>query len=696
MGHSAPPGLNAPVLSLAGVGPRIDARLQTLGIHTVQDLLFHLPRRYMDRTRLVAIGALLADQEALIEGEIELTQVQFGKRRSLLCRISDGTGALTLRFFHFSKAQQNMLERGKHLQCWGQIRRVGRKMEMIHPEYQHIDKQNLGQVEQTLTPIYPATEGVSQGKFRKLTDQAMDALRDDSSELVELVPESLLTDAKLPTLCDALNYVHRPPVDAEVEELMLGTHPSQQRLAFEELLAQHLSLRSLREQIHEYAAPPLQGNVELVEAFMQQLPFELTNAQTRVIKDIRVDMHKDVSMLRLIQGDVGSGKTVVATIAALQALSSGYQVAYMAPTELLAEQHFLNISAWLEPLEVPVKLLTGKLGKAERATVLEDIANPKAQFVVGTHALFQESVDFARLGLVIIDEQHRFGVHQRLALLEKAGAIQPHQLIMTATPIPRTLAMTLFADLDISVIDELPPGRQIINTIAISNQKREEVIDRIAIACRQGRQVYWVCTLIEESDAMQCQAATDTCEQLGAHLPDLNIGLIHGRMKSADKARLMSEFKAGTINLLVATTVIEVGVDVANASLMVIENCERLGLSQLHQLRGRVGRGTQQSDCVLMYQSPLSDFAQARLEIMRQTNDGFKIAQKDMELRGPGDLLGTRQTGLPALRIADLVRDAKLIPQVQKAADILLNEYPRHVQSLIKRWVADRLMFAQV
>ena len=696
MGHAAPPGLNAPVLSLAGVGPRIGERLQNLGIHTVQDLLFHLPRRYMDRTRLVAIGALIADQEVLVEGEIELTQVQFGRRRSLLCRISDGTGALTLRFFHFSKAQQNMLERGKHLQCWGQIRRVGKKMEMIHPEYQHIDEASLGQVEQTLTPVYPATEGVSQGKFRKLTDQAMDALRDDSSELVELVPESLLVDAKLPSLCEALIYVHRPPVDAEVDALMLGTHPSQQRLSFEELLAQHLSLRSLREQIHEYAAPPLHGKSEIAEAFMQQLPFELTNAQTRVIKDISVDMHKDVSMLRLIQGDVGSGKTVVATIAALQAISSGYQVAYMAPTELLAEQHFLNISAWLEPLEISVKLLTGKLSKAEHTSVLEDIAIPKAQLVVGTHALFQESVEFARLGLVIIDEQHRFGVHQRLALLEKAGAIQPHQLVMTATPIPRTLAMTLFADLDISVIDELPPGRQTIKTIAISNQKRDEIIDRIAIACRQGRQVYWVCTLIEESDALQCQAATDTCEQLGVHLPDLNVGLIHGRMKSVDKARVMSEFKADTIKLLVATTVIEVGVDVANASLMVIENSERLGLSQLHQLRGRVGRGTQQSDCVLMYQSPLSDFAQARLEIMRQTNDGFKIAQKDMELRGPGDLLGTRQTGLPALRIADLARDANLIPQVQKAAEILINDYPRHVQSLIKRWVADRLMFAQV
>jgi ATP-dependent DNA helicase RecG len=670
--------------------------LENLGIHSVEDLLFHLPRRYMDRTRLVPIGSLGLNQDALIEGEIELTQVQFGKRRSLLCRLGDGTGAITLRFFHFSKAQQNKLERGNYLQCWGQVRRVGNKLEMIHPEYKYVSEENLGQVEQTLTPIYPATEGVTQGKFRKLTDQAMDALKADSSELVELVPESLLMDANLPSLCEALTYVHRPPFDADVDTLLEGKHPSQQRLAFEELLAQHLSLRSLREQIHEHTAPELPGSTETDAAFIRQLPFQLTRAQTRVIKDIEADMRKDVSMLRLIQGDVGSGKTVVATIAALQALACDYQVAFMAPTELLAEQHKLNISQLLEPLGIPVRLLTGKLGKTERDSILKDIATPVAQFVVGTHALFQEAIEFARLGLVIIDEQHRFGVHQRLALLEKAGSLQPHQLIMTATPIPRTLAMTLFADLDISVIDELPPGRQSIKTIVISSQKRDEVIDRIAIACRQGRQVYWVCTLIEESDALQCQTATATSEQLRELFPDLTIGLIHGRMKSHDKTKIMADFKAGLINLLVATTVIEVGVDVANASLMVIENSERLGLSQLHQLRGRVGRGDLQSDCVLMYQSPLSEFSQARLEIMRQTNDGFEIAQKDMELRGPGDLLGTRQTGLPALRIADLARDANLIPQVQKTADILLNDYPKHVQSLIKRWVADRLMFAQV
>ncbi len=662
----------------------------------MQDLLFHLPRRYIDRTRLHAIGSLQMGQEALIQGQIELTQLQFGKRRSLLCRISDGSGALMLRFFYFSRSQQNKLAQGMHIQCWGQVRRVGNKLEMIHPEYQLIDNYDQGQLEQTLTPVYPATEGLSQNKFRKLTEQAMDVFRRDSSELPELVPETLLTEANLPGLVDALSYVHRPPPDAEIDALLLGHHPCQQRLAFEELLAQHLSLRCLRERVHKYPAPPLQDSGKLICKFKQQLPFDLTRAQSTVIKDLQEDMNKGVPMLRLIQGDVGSGKTVVATIAALQAIAAGYQVAFMAPTELLAEQHYLNLRQWLGPLEIPVKLLTGKMGRVERESVLANIATTVPQFVVGTHALFQETVRFSRLGLVIIDEQHRFGVHQRLALLEKAGEIHPHQLIMTATPIPRTLAMTLFADLDISVIDELPPGRQAIKTIAISNQKRQEVIDRIAVACRQGRQVYWVCTLIEESDSLQCQAASDTCEQLANMLPDLSVGLIHGRMKSTDKARIMTDFKGGKIDLLVATTVIEVGVDVANASLMVIENSERLGLSQLHQLRGRVGRGKHQSDCVLMYQSPLSNPAQTRLETLRRSNDGFEIAQKDMDLRGPGDLLGTRQTGLPALRIADLARDAHLIPQIRKTADLLLNAHPGHVQSLIKRWMADWLLFAQV
>ncbi|NKB37385.1 MAG: ATP-dependent DNA helicase RecG [Gammaproteobacteria bacterium] len=689
-------GLNDPVTTLTGVGSRIAARLAGLGIHTVQDLLFHLPRRYIDRTRLHAIGSLLPGQEVLVEGEIELAQVQYGKRRSLLCRISDGTGSLTLRFFHFSRMQQNKLVRGSYLQCWGQVRRVANKLEMIHPEYHSLSSEELGQVEKTLTPVYPATEGVSQAKFRKLTIQSLDIFESATGSLSELLPEEILTRLALPELAVALSFVHRPPPEAEVDKLLQGIHPSQQRLSFEELLAHHLSLRLLRGQFQQHRSPSLAKNENIIVAFLDKLPFQLTGAQQSVLEDIQQDLSRNSPMLRLIQGDVGSGKTVVAAIAALQALKAGYQVAYMAPTELLAEQHYINISNWLEPFQIPVRLLTGKLPRAEHDLVRQELNVSEAQFVVGTHALFQESVQFACLGLVIIDEQHRFGVHQRLSLIDKAGDLQPHQLIMTATPIPRTLAMTLFADLDISVIDELPPGRQEIKTIAVSSERRAEVIDRIAASCRQGRQVYWVCTLIEESDALQCQTATDTCEVLKETLPDLAIGLIHGRMKADEKAGVMAAFKAAELDVLVATTVIEVGVDVANASLMVIENSERLGLSQLHQLRGRVGRGTQQSDCVLIYKPPLSDFAQIRLETMRQSNDGFEIAQKDMELRGPGDLLGTRQTGLPALRIADLSRDAHMLPEIQNTAEILINNYPEHVQLLTKRWLADRVVFANV
>lgn len=696
MTKPATPDLDTPVSKLRGVGSRLENRLKNLQIHRVQDLLFHLPRRYLDRTRVVPIGALLPAREALIQGQIELTQVKFGRRRSLLCRVADGTGSVTLRFFHFNRAQQHNLQRGSYIQCWGQVRRSASKLEMVHPEYQLISERELGNVETHLTPVYPATEGLSQSRLRNITEQALDALEKDDSQLVELLPGEVLRAVKLPGLATALAYVHRPPQDADVDALLSGTHPAQQRLAFEELLAQHLSLRSLRTQIREHRAPVLAAGNNEIAAFCETLPFSLTGAQQRVVDEIRRDLRCPAPMLRLVQGDVGSGKTIVAAIAAMQALSSGFQVCYMAPTELLAEQHYLNIHNWFTRLSIPVKLLTGRMARAERSRVLEEISNEKPSLLVGTHALFQEGVEFRNLGLVIVDEQHRFGVHQRLSLLEKAGAQQPHQLTMTATPIPRTLAMALFADLDISVIDELPPGRKPVKTVAISNTRRDEIIERIKVACRQGRQAYWVCTLIDDSDALQAEAATATCELLQEHLPDHKVGLVHGRMKSAEKGQIMSEFKSGRIDILVATTVIEVGVDVPNASLMVIENSERLGLSQLHQLRGRVGRGEQQSDCVLMYQSPLSEFAQARLEIMRKSGDGFEIAREDLQLRGPGDLLGTRQTGLPALRIADLVRDAALLPEVQRFADILLERYPEQVGPLTARWVADRAEFGKV
>ena len=692
-------GLTSPVSTLKGVGPRIGERLQHLGIRLIQDLLFHLPHRYIDRTRLIPIGSLRPGDSALFQGTVELVQVLTGRRRSLLCRISDGTGAITLRFFHFSWAQQTNLKQGMTLRCWGQIRNINHSLEIVHPEYQRIDADEDAVLEQTLTPVYPLTQGISQFKLRNLTGQALDALSRDKTGLTELLPDGILKHKPLFSLGQAVRYVHRPPRDADLSSLMDGNHPAQQRLAFEELLAHHLSLRLIRKTLQARAAFAIdKGSGGKVKVFLDNLPFELTHAQQRVLGEIRKDLLQPQPMLRLVQGDVGSGKTVVAAIAALQVIHSGYQVALMAPTEILADQHYFNIKQWFSPIGIPVLLLTGKQSRSEKENVLTLLNSAQPTVVVGTHALFQDQVAFANVGLIIIDEQHRFGVDQRLALLEKGmeKTRQPHQLIMTATPIPRTLAMTLFADLDISIIDQLPPGRQPIKTTVISNEKREEVIERIHEICKQGRQAYWVCTLIENSDTLQLQAAEDIQQHLARQLGGLNIGLIHGRMKNSEKEAVMDDFKSGRIDLLVATTVIEVGVDVANASLMIIENAERLGLSQLHQLRGRVGRGSQASDCVLLYQTPLSENARVRLNMMRETNDGFAIARSDLELRGPGEILGKKQTGVPELHIADFVRDAHLIPRVQQTADIILAQCPGQVDKLIERWLNTKFHFSKV
>ena len=673
--------------------------MQHLGIRLIQDLLFHLPHRYIDRTRLIPIGSLRPGDSALFQGTVELVQVLTGRRRSLLCRISDGTGAITLRFFHFSWAQQTNLKQGMTLRCWGQIRNINHSLEIVHPEYQRIDADEDAVLEQTLTPVYPLTQGISQFKLRNLTGQALDALSRDKTGLTELLPDGILKHKPLFSLGQALRYVHKPPRDADLSSLMDGNHPAQQRLAFEELLAHHLSLRLIRKTLQARAAFAIdKGSGGKVKVFLDNLPFELTHAQQRVLGEIRKDLLQPQPMLRLVQGDVGSGKTVVAAIAALQVIHSGYQVALMAPTEILADQHYFNIKQWFSPIGIPVLLLTGKQSRSEKEDVLTLLNSAQPTVVVGTHALFQDQVAFANVGLVIIDEQHRFGVDQRLALLEKGmeKTRQPHQLIMTATPIPRTLAMTLFADLDISIIDQLPPGRQPIKTTVISNEKREEVIERIHEICKQGRQAYWVCTLIENSDTLQLQAAEDIQQHLARQLGGLNIGLIHGRMKNSEKEAMMDDFKSGRIDLLVATTVIEVGVDVANASLMIIENAERLGLSQLHQLRGRVGRGSQASDCVLLYQTPLSENARVRLNMMRETNDGFAIARSDLELRGPGEILGKKQTGVPELHIADFVRDAHLIPRVQQTADIILAQCPGQVDKLIERWLNTKFHFSKV
>jgi len=698
LGTKASLSLTDSVLELSGVGPKVEEKLNRVGILTIQDCLFHLPLRYQDKTRLSLIGTLQAGQEALVEGTIEITQIKFGRRRSLLCLISDGTGTLMLRFFHFSRAQQQRLEKGTILRCYGQIRRGSQSLEIAHPEYRHIDPDNVPAIEKQLTAIYPLTEGLQQRTLQKLATQALAVLSKDEDKPAELLPDEILSTFDLPDLVYALSYVHCPPPEADLQLLKARQHPTQQRLSFEELLSQHLSLQRVRQKTQALQATPMKSQGQLRKKFMQQLAFTLTPAQEKVLGEIEQDLKKDMPMLRLLQGDVGSGKTVVSALAALCVLESDCQVALMAPTELLAEQHFQTFSQWFKDMDVEILLITGKASRSERDANLNVLNNKQRVIAIGTHALFQKDISFSNLGLIIIDEQHRFGVHQRLSLLDK-GIVEdylPHQLIMTATPIPRTLAMTVYADLDISIIDAPPPNRQEINTVVISNDRRDEISARIKTACDDGRQVYWVCTLIEESEVLQCQTATETFQQLSERLDGVQIGLIHGRMKNKEKEAIMASFKENKIQLLVATTVIEVGVDVPNASLMIIENAERLGLFQLHQLRGRVGRGSVKSDCVLMYQAPLGDLARSRLETLRNTNDGFEIAEKDLQLRGPGELTGTRQTGLPDLRIADILRDARLLGDVQRAAKMLQEKYPKHVDLLIKRWLGKELDYSNV
>jgi len=685
------------ITALKGVGPKLEEKLARLSIHSIQDVLFHLPLRYQDRTKITPIAAARQGLDAVIEGEIRAADIVFGKRRSLVARLQDGSGTITLRFFHFSNAQKDNLKVGARIRCFGVPRRGSSGLELYHPEYQFTDD-NEQLLDERLTPIYPTTEGLSQQSWRKLAAQAVTFMQRDS--IIEHIPSQLLASIDISeiTLEQALAYLHTPPSGANVSLLSTGMHPFQRRLAFEELLAHNLSLQQQRQQTKLQLAPALSEAGQLTKQFLKQLPFSLTAAQQRVSNQINQDLATKEPMLRLIQGDVGSGKTVVAALAALRAIHSNYQVALMAPTEILAEQHFLNFSQWLEPLGIKLAWLAGKLKVAERRAQLAAIASGEAGVIIGTHALFQDDVCFAKLALVIIDEQHRFGVHQRLALKEKANATVglPHQLIMTATPIPRTLAMSAYADLDTSIIDELPPGRTPINTVVLDNGRRPEVIERINQACKEGKQAYWVCTLIEESESLSAQAAEETCKQLTEALPEITIGLVHGRMKSIEKAEIMSAFKRGEIQLLVATTVIEVGVDVPNASLMIIENAERLGLAQLHQLRGRVGRGEQASHCLLMYQNPLSQLAKSRLQTMRESSDGFYIAEKDLELRGPGELLGTRQTGLVSMRIADLERDSDLLDEVNKVSLHIIHQTPEHVRPLIKRWLAGKEQFAQV
>ena len=681
--------------ALKGVGPAVAEKLGTLGVRTPGDLLFLLPIRYEDRTRLSPMGSLLPGQRVVVQGEIELAEVAYRGRRNLLCRIADGTGHLTLRFFHFSMAQSRGLQRGLAIRCYGEVRAGSGGLEMIHPEYRVLTEASDPPMEKTLTPIYPGTQGLQQARLRRLVDQALDSVL---PAVEELIPKALIQAQGLPPLAEALAYAHRPPPDADLASLTDGTHACIRRLALEELLAQHLAVRQLRHHTREIPAPPLAEPADLLEAFTASLGFTLTGDQKKVAAEITADLAQAQPMLRLVQGDVGCGKTVVAAMATLHAVAAGSQTAIMAPTELLAEQHRESFSQWLEPLGVTITWLAGSLGARQRRQALEEISSGESQLVIGTHALFQDEVEFSNLALVVVDEQHRFGVHQRLRLMDKGsqGARRPHQLVMTATPIPRTLAMTLYADLDTSVIREMPPGRLETRTVAIPDRRRTEVVERVREACQDGRQAYWVCPLVEESEVLESQAAESTYEMLSETLPEVGVGLIHGRMKTAAKDKVMQSFSRGEIRLLVATTVIEVGVNVPSATLMIIENAERMGLSQLHQLRGRVGRGRDQATCVLIYHPPLGQLSRQRLKVMRETTDGFEIARKDLELRGPGEVLGTRQTGVLDMRVADLARDAHLLPQVQSLAKELETGHPQVMESLIRRWVGSATQYADV
>ena len=685
--------------SLRGVGPSVAEKLAARGLLTVQDLWLHLPRQYEDRTALTPIRSLQAGVAAQVEGRVEAVERGFRYRPMLRVAVGDDSHAtLVLRFFHFRAAQVAQFAPGARVRCYGTPRPGQHGLEIVHPSYRMLDDDAEAELGSALDPVYPAIEGVGPASIRKLIGLALDRLpRDDS---LELLPAAIREALQLPSLREALLTVHRPQAGEDIAALLAGRHPAQRRLALEELLAHHLSLRRQRLAQQAHAAPALRRST-LASKLRKQLPFQLTGAQQRVFAEIQADLAKPTPMLRLVQGDVGSGKTVVAALAAMHAVEAGKQAALMAPTELLAEQHLNNLRGWLEPLGIRVAWLAGKVTGKARSKVLEEVASGEAQVVVGTHALMQEGVAFRDLALAIVDEQHRFGVHQRLALRDKGtggtgngDSIVPHQLVMTATPIPRTLAMAAYADLDVSAIDELPPGRTPVQTVALSAERRPELVERIRSACAEGRQAYWVCTLIDDSDEVVAQAAQSTFDDLSKQLSKLRVGMVHGRMKAPEKQATMRAFKEGSIDLLVATTVIEVGVDVPNASLMIIENAERLGLAQLHQLRGRVGRGSAASSCVLLYQSPLSLLAKQRLETMRQTHDGFVIAEKDLELRGPGELLGTRQTGLAGFRVADLARDADLLPQVHALGAHLLERAPDVAERIVARWVGGATRYA--
>ena len=678
------------VQQLQGVGAAAAALLEKLHIFSTDDLLFHLPRDYEDRSTIIPMNQLVVGRSYLLEGEVRSVDFPPGKKKSLAALLQDDFGKVTLRFYHIYKGLTDRIKIGQRLRIFGEVRIGARGLELYHPEIQVI-QQHTPLPKTQLTAIYPSTEGLTQPKLREYVRQA---LQHHSDDLPELLPSKYSNGYELK---EALHYLHEPPTDANMLQLNQGSHPAQQRLIFEELVAHQISLLTRRAYIRQITAPRFNSSKVLAKHLLDGLPFQMTNAQKRVSKEILHDLKQDQPMLRLVQGDVGAGKTLVAAVAACQALEADWQVALMAPTEILAEQHYLNFKRWFEPLGIQVAWLSGKQKGKARAQAEQQIKQGHAQLIVGTHALFQDNVEFSRLGLVIIDEQHRFGVDQRLALRNKgANQFTPHQLVMTATPIPRTLAMSAYGDLDTSIIDELPPGRTPIQTVTIPLDRREQVLQRIASNCREGKQAYWVCTLVEQSETLDAQAAEATYQEIKERFSDINIGLVHGKMKADEKQSVMQAFKDNQLQLLIATTVIEVGVDVPNASIMVIENAERLGLSQLHQLRGRVGRGATASFCALLYKTPLSQNGQERLSILRESNDGFVIAEKDLEIRGPGELLGTKQTGDIGFRVARLERDDHLLSQAHYVAAQILKDYPQHADGLLKRWLPQAPRYAYV
>jgi len=665
----------------AKISPATLAKLAKLGIHHRADLLLHLPLRYEDETHLAPVATVQVGETVQVQGIITHSEIAFRPRRTLVCRLQDNGDELYLRFLNFYPSQQKQLAVDKQIRAIGEVRMGYYGLEMVHPKCRAVDDDTP--LQQSLTPIYPTTAGLAQNMLRKLIGNALETI-----PLTDTLPDALLQRLNLAGIGESLRLLHCPSPDVSASQLEQRNHSAWRRIKFDELLAQQLSMRVHHRERGKRIAPQLAPHHDLTAKLINALPFKLTAAQQKVFAEISHDLAQHHPMQRLLLGDVGSGKTIVAALAALQAIENGYQVALLAPTEILAEQHYLKLRDWLEPLGIKPTWLSGSMKKKDKLLAAERIESGTTLLAIGTHALFQQQIRFHKLGLAIVDEQHKFGVQQRLALRNKGN--EPHQLMMSATPIPRTLAMSYYADLDVSVIDELPPGRTPVVTKLVSDARRDEVIDRVRAACVAGQQAYWVCPLIDESEALQLQTALETFQLLTETFPELRVGLAHGKLDNAEKQRVMAAFKAGELQLLVATTVIEVGVDVPNASLMVIDHAERMGLAQLHQLRGRVGRGAAESMCILLFQQPLSELARARLKIIFENTDGFVIAQQDLQLRGPGELLGARQSGVAMLRFADLTTDEELLEQARVVADELLHEQPEAARAHLQRWMANK------